>query len=40
MIRIYVAVGVLALRLQLARRQARLAYEGRHWRGAMTVAVA
>lgn len=38
MIRIYVAVGVLALRLQLARRQARRAYVGRHWSAPVAVA--
>jgi hypothetical protein len=31
MIRIYVAVGVLALRLQLAKRHERRTYIGRHW---------
>ena len=31
MIRIYVAVGLLAMRLQLAKRKARRAYAGRHW---------
>jgi hypothetical protein len=31
MIRIYVTVGLLALRVQLAKRHSRLSYEGRHW---------
>jgi hypothetical protein len=33
MVRIYVAVGVLALRLQLAKHRNRRAYIGRHWSG-------
>jgi hypothetical protein len=37
-IRIYVAVGVLALRLQLAKRRQRLAYTGRHWSPSIAVA--
>lgn len=31
MIRITIAVGLLALRLQLAKRHDRRAYVGRHW---------
>lgn len=31
MIRIYLAVGVLALRLRLDASRARWAYTGRHW---------
>jgi hypothetical protein len=30
-VRIYVAVALLAVRVQLAKRQARSAYVGRHW---------
>jgi hypothetical protein len=31
MIRITIAVGLLSLRLQIAKRHARRAYVGRHW---------
>lgn len=31
MIRIVIAVGLLALRLQLAKRHDRRVYVGRHW---------
>ena len=31
MIRIYIAVGLLALRLHRERRQRATAYVGRHW---------
>jgi hypothetical protein len=31
MIRIYIAVGLLALRLQLAERRRYSAYAGQHW---------
>jgi len=31
MIRIYLAVGLLALRVRLDARRARLAYVGTHW---------
>jgi hypothetical protein len=37
-IRIYVAVGVLALRLQLAKRRHRRAYTGRHWSTSLAIA--
>jgi len=40
MVRIYVAVGVLALRLQLAKRRERRAYMGRHWPTTVGLAVA
>ena len=35
MIRIYVAVALLAARLQLAKRHDRRIYVGRHWAGVM-----
>ena len=31
MIRIYLAVGLLAVRVQLAKRSVRREYVGRHW---------
>lgn len=31
MVRVYLAVGLLALRVQLAKRHDRRAYVGRHW---------
>lgn len=38
MIRITIAVALLALRLQLAKRRERVAYVGRHWPSTIAVA--
>jgi len=40
MIRITIAVALLATRMQLAKRSARLACQGRHWPHTVKLAVA